>query len=146
MKLSANFTLAEMTVTSTGAFNTPNETQTSKLLYVCSYILQPVRTRFGKIKVTSGFRTEFVNEKIGGAKTSQHVAGEAVDFIPLEANFTPVFDWCRRNLVYGQCILETNAAGAMWIHCSLPRIGGVNQQALKCKNGVYSTVKEEVAQ
>lgn len=135
MKLTANFTLEELCVTDTGAVNVPNEAQTEKLLYLATYILQPIRNKFGPLQISSGFRSEFVNEKIKGSKTSQHMKGEASDIV--HKDLDAVFDWCRKSLIFGQLILETKN-GKRWIHISLPRIGGINMQIMTFDGERYS--------
>ena len=43
-------------------------------------IFQPIREHFDTpIYISSGFRSEALNEAIGGSKTSQHSKGEAID-------------------------------------------------------------------
>lgn len=138
MELSEHFSIAELTTTSTGLYNTPGQTELEKLLYLTTYLLEPIRERFGKITITSGFRSRFVNEAIGGSKTSQHSLGEAVDFIP-EEPLEAVFDWCKSNLKYGQCILESQK-GKRWIHISLPRLARPNQMAMTFNDGIYENV------
>lgn len=45
------------------------------------WILSTVRAHFGKpIIITSGYRCPAYNAKVGGAKSSQHLTGKAVDF------------------------------------------------------------------
>jgi hypothetical protein len=141
--LSKNFTLEELTHTDTGASNVPNDEQRYKLLLVANYLLQPVRNQFGTpVHVTSGFRSSFVHEaikKTQGAptsSTSQHLLGEAVDFVP-ESEIEKVFEWCKENLIYGQLILESHN-GKKWIHISLPRFDKPNMQVLLFQNGEYA--------
>lgn len=44
-------------------------------------LLQCVRNTFDKpVIITSAYRTETHNKKVGGAKNSQHLSGKAVDF------------------------------------------------------------------
>ena len=139
VNLSKNFTLDELTVTNTGAVNIPNEEQTRKLCFLAQYLLQPIRDEFGPIQINSAFRSSFVNEKIGGSKTSQHMDAEAADIKPLEANITEVFQWCRTNLIFGQLIFE-HKGDAWWIHISLPRVNKPNGMVMKYEKGEYTNV------
>lgn len=44
-------------------------------------VLDPLRARVGRpIIITSGYRSQRVNELVGGSKTSQHLTGKAADF------------------------------------------------------------------
>lgn len=135
-KLTENFTLEELTVTNTGLPNVPDTVQTEKLLYLATYILQPIRNKFGVVVVNSAFRSDSVNSSIGGVKTSQHRDGEAADIDVPGTNLGMVFSWCRANLRFGQLIDEYKN-GSHWLHISLPRIGGTNQQVLIFKDGKY---------
>lgn len=139
MKLSENFTLEELTTTSTGLPNIPDVREQEKLLYLCQCILQPIRDLWGSITVTSGFRSWKVNEAIGGAKSSQHLYGEAADIIPQQEKIDDVFRWCINNLKFGQCIRESKNSKE-WIHVSLPRLNKDNQEALIFENGIYRRV------
>lgn len=135
--LSKNFSLDEMTVTSTSGANRPAQAHTEKLLYMCSYLLQPIRDEFGPVQVNSGYRSKGVNRAIGGSETSQHCNGEAADIRTPDADLWEVYLWILDNLSFGQCIYEEKGA-AKWIHISLPRLDKTNQQALLFKDGVYS--------
>lgn len=142
MNLTKNFTLEELCHTDTGVPNVPNDEQRYKLLLLAYYLLQPIRNVHGTVHVTSGFRSQAVHEaiqKTQGAptsSTSQHLLGEAVDFIP-EGEIEKVYEWCKKNLIFGQLILE-NHNGKKWIHISLPRFDKSNQQILTFNNGVYA--------
>ena len=81
MKLSENFTLQELSKTSTGLENTPNKKQTDSLRQLAINVLQPARDALGPIKVTSAYRSQAVNAKVGGVSTSQHTKGEAADLM-----------------------------------------------------------------
>ena len=82
------FTIKELTKTTLGV-NTPNRIQIENLKLLIEKVLDPAREEFGQpIKVTSGFRSEELNKKIGGAHkykdgvyiaTSQHCFGQAAD-------------------------------------------------------------------
>lgn len=139
IKLTENFTLEELCVTDTGLENVPNDCQKEKLQILASMILQPIRNKWGRIRVNSGFRSESVNHKIGGSATSQHCQGEAADIKPLDADIDEVFEWCRENLIYGQLINE-HSKGSRWLHISLPRLGKINQMVMIFSNGAYTNV------
>ena len=137
MKLSKNFSLDELTVTSTSASNDPISIHRVKLLYLCQYLLQPIRDEFGPVQVNSGYRSEGVNLAMGGSSTSQHCNGEAADIRTPHSDLWKVYLWILDNLSFGQCIYEEKGA-AMWIHISLPRFNKPNQQALLFKDGIYT--------
>lgn len=134
MMLTENFSLSELAHTATGLMNQPDEDSEVKLLYLANYILQPIRDRWGALKVTSGYRSPAVNLTVKGSATSQHRFGEAVDFIPLEAEMKDVFRWLVQDsgIAFGQAILEPG-----WIHTSLVRVKGPNHQALTFDGKTY---------
>jgi uncharacterized protein YcbK (DUF882 family) len=61
MNLTRNFNLQELTKSDTairkGIDNEPNADQIDKLKTLCEKVLQPVRDHFGRVKVTSGYRS-----------------------------------------------------------------------------------------
>lgn len=60
--------------------NIPNEEQKANLVLLVTCLLDPLREKYGKpIAVSSGFRSDKLNKAVGGASTSQHCKGQAVD-------------------------------------------------------------------
>ena len=126
MKLSKNFTLAEMTKSQTasrmGLDNNPSEDEQENLRLLCERVLQPVRDHFNKVlTISSGFRNIVLSQKIGSSAKSQHCAGEAADFEIYGAPNNEVSDWIKENLMFDQLILEFWEPGqpnAGWIHVS----------------------------
>ena len=147
MNLSPHFTLYELTRTNTGLYNGPTIDKIRALTVLCSTLLEPVRNRFGPVSIHSGFRSEAVNAKIGGAKSSQHMRGEAADFHCPSATLEHVMRWIvvDSGLAYGQVILEGYTAGEpTWIHLSLGapyRLGSACQQALTFDGTSYHPYK-----
>jgi hypothetical protein len=137
MRLSKNFTLDELIVTSTSGSNIPPGLHKEKLLYTANYLLQPIRDKWGPVLVNSGYRSQAVNTAIGGSSASQHCKGEAADIRTPTADLWGVYLWILDNLNFGQCIYEEKGT-AKWIHISLPRVNKTNQQALLYKDGKYS--------
>ena len=125
MNLSRNFTLSELTKSDTairkGINNNPNAEQIEKLKGLCENILQPVRDHFGRVKVTSGFRSVELCLAIGSSANSQHARAEAADFEVMGTDNAELADWIYKNLDFDQLILEFYTPGepnSGWIHCS----------------------------
>ena len=125
MNLTRNFTLSELTKSDTairkGINNNPSPEQIEKLKLLCENILQPVRDHFGRVKVTSGFRSVELCLAIGSSANSQHAKAEAADFECPGIDNVELFDWIKNNLEPDQLILEFYTPGepnSGWIHCS----------------------------
>ncbi len=127
MKLSANFTLKELTKSDTairkGISNEPNTDEIEKLKLLCETILQPVRDKFGPVTVTSGYRSPELCQAIGSSVNSQHTKAEAVDFEVEGVDNADVAYWIKDNITnWDQMILEFYTPGqpnSGWIHCSI---------------------------
>lgn len=126
MKLTANFTLNELTQSETalrkGLDNAPTQDIISALQLLAVNVLQPVRDHYGRgVKVNSGYRSPEVNASVGGSKTSDHCKGQAADIeIPGVANKELAL-YIRDNLEYTQLILEAYTEGVPdsgWVHVS----------------------------
>ena len=120
MQLSPHFTLAELTVSQSAArLGIDNNPPPSviKALERTALGLEGVRMLLGApVLVSSGYRSPALNKAIGGAKNSQHMTGQAVDFI------CPGFGSPRQivktldnsGMQFDQCILEFDR----WVHLS----------------------------
>jgi hypothetical protein len=127
MKLSNNLTLAEATKSATaikhGIDNKPTGEHLSNLIVVAQKVFQPLRDHFGKpIGITSGYRSQALNDRIGGASGSQHSKGEALD---LDADVYrglenyQIFHYIMDNLEFDQLIWEFGTAeNPDWVHVS----------------------------
>lgn len=127
------FKLSELTHTNTGLLNVPNKEQIDNLTALVENILDPLREMLNApIKVNSGFRSILVNQYIKGAKTSQHMKGEAAD-LDFHDNKL-LFDTIRKNFDFDQLINENNFS---WIHVSYKKSGN-RREVLEFKNGKYT--------
>lgn len=135
MKLTKSFKLQEFLVSSSNPHlikdvHVPRAVKWN-LYKLCRILLQNVRDMVGQpIVITSGFRTEKLNKAVGGAGASQHMYGEAADFIVLDkdgnkdekAMFKAV-ELLRTHLHFavGHCLTYYNKDGSIrHIHLSLP--------------------------
>ena len=133
MKLTENLSLAEVTYSATalrkGIVNEPTVTHLINLKAVANNIFQPCRDYFGKpLAVTSGYRSKALNDLIGGAKSSQHCKGEALDLdAQVFGGFTnlELFLYIKDHLSFDQLIGEfpDNIGEYAWVHCSYKEEG-----------------------
>jgi len=97
---------------------------------------QEIRNLLGKtLKINSGYRCLELNRKLGSKDTSQHVKGQAIDFIcPKSGVPEDIIHLLKReNVIVDQCLME-----GTWIHLSIREFGkNRNQFAyyLKDENG-----------
>lgn len=85
MLLSPNFSLEELTVSNTaarkGLDNTPSPEIIEHLRHAAT-MMEVVRGILAHpIHINSGYRSAAVNKAVGGAKTSAHMSGYAIDFL-----------------------------------------------------------------
>ena len=126
MKLTANFSLSELTKSQTatrkGIDNTPSPEHQENLKLLCEAVLQPVREHFGRVvTVTSGYRSPELCTAIGSKITSQHARGEAADFEIFGVSNKELADYIHEHLDYDQLILEywnESDPNSGWFHCS----------------------------
>jgi hypothetical protein len=83
--------------------------------FLCRKILEPVREKFGPVRIHDGYRNSEHNSSVGGKSASWHLfegTHAAADFDCPSASFHEVFDWIRleSGLPFDKVILECNAA------------------------------------
>ena len=118
MNLSKNFTLAELTKTSTGLPNALPKHLEGNIQSLVDNILQPVRDALGVIIVTSCYRSPEVNKAIGGSSTSQHCLGQAAD-LKFKGGNDVLFNWLKDNTDFDQLIWEFGTdEEPSWVHIS----------------------------
>ena len=126
MKLSDNFTLAELVKSQTaercGIDNNPDKEQISNLVSLCENVLQPIRNYFDKpVVITSGFRSPELSQKIGSSSRSQHCKGQAADIEIFGIGNKELSDWINDNCEFDQLILEfhnEDDPNSGWVHVS----------------------------
>lgn len=125
--VSKHFSWTELTRTGSTELQQINREEAEKcraaLTALANTILEPIRAKFGPLKVNSAFRGPSVNAKVGGSKTSQHLRGEAADIVAPSVTVEELHRWIvtESGLPYGQCILEKTAPARpySWVHVSV---------------------------
>ena len=128
MKITKNFTLEELYKSSTAnrlkIDNTPKQEYKDNLVSLAEDILQPIRDAWGApLIVSSGYRCEKLNQKIGGAKNSDHKYGCACDIHTVEDTvaknkdlFNLIVQMAKEGKIKCRQILDEY--GYNWVHIS----------------------------
>lgn len=120
--------------------NVPSDGQWKKIELLSTRILQPVRSRFGSIRITSGYRSPELNIAIGGSIYSNHCRGEASDIEPANVNIKliDVVKFIYDNLEFRTVIAEYFPTG--WVHVDYRAGGNIKRLKLKDKSHNYEDV------
>ena len=127
MKLTTNFSLAEMTASQMAARkgipNNPTAGQIENLRKLCESILQPIRNHYdAPVIVSSGFRSPELCVLIGSSIDSQHAKGQAADLQVSGVDNKSLAKWIKENLDFDQLILEfykeSDGPHSGWVHVS----------------------------
>lgn len=137
-KITENFTMFEVCYSETallkGIDNIPTIQVIANATELIKNVLQPIRSHFkAPVKINCIYRSPKLNSDplIKGSSTSQHLTGQAADFVINGVNLFEVFDWIKHNLNFDQLIFEQT-----WIHVSYKKTGN-RKQCLIYKNGKY---------
>ena len=136
MKLSEHFSLGELTKTSykTEDQNIPSRVAIENLKNLCENWLEDLRYSYNTLYpgdcpqgekplvINSGYRSPEVNKRVGGAPTSNHLTGCAVDIhvsgfeqaIRYASILLDISDGTQRD--YDELFIEKNSSGSHWIH------------------------------
>ena len=154
------FTIEEFTrsdkASQLGIDNTPNQSQIDNVNELVVNLLDPLREAWGNhckrynlgtgtIRISSGIRSQALNEAVGGSKTSAHYLGYAADLVPYNKNLKEFKEFVWRWLVesgedFDQFISEDeNPSGIpAWIHLGYKNSAGKQRrQYMYMKNGKY---------
>jgi len=139
-----NFTYKEFvrsqTATRRGIKNEPTEEEWECLELLSKEVLQLIRNKFGRIRITSGFRSVELCEAVGSNKNSNHARGQAVDIEPvgLDVKLIDIMEFIFNELEYRELIAEYFPGG--WIHVAYRENENVKKLKLKDKNHAYEEV------
>ena len=124
--ITMHFTIEEMYASDTakrlGIDNKPTTQKMINLVYLCAFVLEPLRVAMGEpIRVSSGYRCEKLNKAVGGVYNSQHLKGQAADLC-IDGDIQKGrkwFEYIRNHLPFDQLIWEKNPkTGSCWVHVS----------------------------
>lgn len=114
-QITPHFSYEELTRTDTGLENDPGIAMAGNMARLAD-TLEQIREVLGvPLKVNSGYRSEEVNARVGGVKTSAHLFCRAADIVPQGMPLEEAFESIRKSgIEYDQWILEPT-----WIHIGI---------------------------
>lgn len=144
MNLSEHFTKEEFQhsdkADECGIVNEMDVAQMTAAIVLCETVLEPLREHLDRpIHISSGFRCPKLNMRVGGAATSQHTKGQAVDITVPGTAPQEVFDVIKKNIPYDQVIQENNE----WVHVSYrenPRFEALKATRNSAGRMIYESV------
>ena len=128
MKISEHLDLVEVTRSETakrkGISNMPTEAHLENFKKLAEHIFEPIRNHFNvPIHISSGYRSKELNTAIGGALSSDHCKGMAIDLDQQghSGGITnkEIFEYIKENLKFKQLIWEGGTKEEPdWVHCA----------------------------
>ena len=138
IKLSEHFTLGELTVTNvkTADKNIPSHVAIENLKRLCKW-LEHLRAQYNllyddgshPIVINSGYRSEEVNRKVGGAPNSNHLTGCAADIRVFGIEQALRYAVILLNYAddsdqeFDELLIERSKKGTYWVHFAVGRRG-----------------------
>lgn len=100
-----------------------NEELLENLQRLCEEVLEPLRLRFGRILITSGYRCRELNKAVGGVFNSQHLRGEATDIFVSSTEMAMRYaEFLEKHTNVGQILLEPlGRKHKRWLHVGVGR-------------------------
>ena len=130
-KLSEHYYLYELCYSDTANVkhieNIPSASEIENLKLLCENILEPIYKKFGKPRITSGYRNAVLNKLVKGVNNSEHMDGMAADIVVPSISVEALAKWISQNCVYRQLIIE-RVGSSKWVHISY------NCKNNKCQN------------
>lgn len=139
MQLSTHLALAEVMRSETakrkGISNMPTPEHIENFKKLAENVFEPIRAHFGKpIRLSSGYRSAALNKAVGGASSSQHCKGEAIDIDMdgTDIKNAEIFNFIKDNVNFDQLIWEFGTdTNPDWVHVSYNSDGAQRKQILK---------------
>lgn len=120
-----------------GIDNIPGVYEKQNMEIVAEKIFEPLREWVGgPIRINSFYRSDSLNQAIGGSSRSQHCEGRAIDLDDVhgyKAN-SEMFNYIKNNLNFDQLIWEFGSdENPDWIHVSYISEDGNRQRCLRAQ-------------
>lgn len=125
-----------------GIANVPTEAEWQRIEFLVKYIVQPLRDKKGRIRVSSAFRCKALNDANGSTDTSFHRLGCAVDLEPLECSLMELLEEAYKLPNWSEIIAEYFPNG--WLHIAYKENDNRKMLKLKDKLNHYKRVTLDI--
>lgn len=121
------FTIEELSKSETAELYNIDNTPSDEIIANMSELiifLNKIREAWGSaILVTSGYRCEELNKKVGGSDTSVHKIGFAADIVPQNGEIKKfinfVIEYVKNNNLHWDQIIDERSGNVRWLHIGL---------------------------
>lgn len=146
-KLTEQFTLGQICVGSSGIpsgvnYGIPASEIVCNLRLLVANCIEPIKAKYPNMNITSAWRSEAQNTKIGGSKTSDHLKGMAIDFqlkgFSRKQHYDAIIEIQKMLPAFRQLILEYKGA-TTWIHIAF-NVNNNLMQALTIDAAINKTL------
>ena len=115
--------------------NTPGEYELQNMELIAEKVFEPLRKHVnGPIKINSFYRSEELNQAIGGSSRSQHCQGRAMDLDDTYGYMSnaDMYNYIKDNLDFDQMIWEFGTEeNPDWVHVSYVDTDSNRKRCLK---------------
>jgi zinc D-Ala-D-Ala carboxypeptidase len=147
--ISAHVSYSEGIVSATGTRRGIDNTPSPEILKVmkgtATGLFEPIRNGIGKpVRIISFYRCPALNKAVGGAKSSQHMTGEAMDLQATSGmSNADLFRYIVAHVKFDQIIWEFGTDNEpAWVHVSLAANGKNRRSIIRAKKVGTKTVYE----
>lgn len=104
-----------------GIVNTPPPQAWLTAHRLALQLLDPLRDRFGPLRVTSWYRSQPLNVLVGGSPRSYHLIGAAADIVPTNASCVEVMRWVEQSALPFDSVIYEQSKDSEWLHVQCSR-------------------------
>lgn len=131
-------------------FSTDGEKYSAKSIVenldnLCEFCLDPLKTKYSNLEISSGLRVNELNEAISGSKDSEHRLGRAADISVPGLSSYQIFNYIvTNNIPYNQLIWEfPERENKSWVHISFYKNNNKSNRTIATYSTTFALALQE---